>query len=128
VIVPSCALLANIVTECAKCGVQKVLSTEWDRTDDDTSPGAVVFSLEALVSDAGMPLLVALVAMTRLRGILFGKVHAMRKWREFHVGRVNPMPLLRSKNLLLPLVGLTATASPELRRAPADDVDVGKRA
>jgi hypothetical protein len=114
VVVPTCALLANIVTECAKCGVQAVLSTEWDWADDDFAPGVVVFSLEALVSDAGRSLLVALGAMTRLRGIFFDEVHTMREWREFRVGCADPMPLLRNKNLLVPLVGLTATASPEL--------------
>jgi hypothetical protein len=36
VIVLTCALVPNIVKECAKHGVQVVLSTEWDWTDDDT--------------------------------------------------------------------------------------------
>jgi superfamily II DNA helicase RecQ len=87
---------------------------DWDRADDDFAPGVVVFSLEALVSDAGRSLLVALGAMTRLRGIFLDEVHTMREWREFRVGCADPMPLLRNKNLLVPLVGLTATASPEL--------------
>jgi hypothetical protein len=71
-----------------------------------------VFSLEALVSDAQRSHLVA-AAMTRLRGIFFDEVHTMREWRDFHICCADSMPLLRNKNLLVPLAGLTETAAPE---------------
>lgn len=115
VVVPTSALVGNAVSGCRAAGLSALSALECigeEGCDAAFSTAILVFSMEMLDSDDGQGILASLAAMRVLWMIVIDEAHVIWEWRDFRRGVRNIADLVRSRAVTVPIVGLTATASP----------------
>jgi hypothetical protein len=115
VVVPTSALVGNAVSGCRAAGLSAMSALECigeEGYDAAFSTAILVFSMEMLDSDDGQGILASLAAMRVLWMIVIDEAHVIWEWRDFRRGVRNIADLVRSRAVTVPIVGLTATASP----------------
>jgi superfamily II DNA or RNA helicase len=126
VVVPTAALVGNAVAGCVRAGLRAAAAVDCRKEPDVAVEAArhsvVVFSMEALDSEWGQGLLVALSCRRALRQVVLDEAHTLWEWREFRRGARQISRLVRGPEVQVPIVGLTATASPETVRLLAGTV------
>jgi superfamily II DNA helicase RecQ len=117
VVVPTSALVGNVLREAARYGLATAIIGEGDRCsagDDESVREAriIVFTLEGLQSERGKVVVRALARSGKLSRFVLDEVHTVVQWANFRPALSAMSALLRPEGITVPILGLSATVPP----------------